>query len=95
MLSIAAYGPSSTARKVPPTRCPLVPNAIGKLIICAANTNALDIASKAVMEREYVAFAFFHDHARKARETIHIATAAAIEGALVISPSGMCSLSSQ
>jgi len=52
MLSMAAYGPSSTARKVPPTRWPLVPKAIGKLIICAANTKALDMASKAVMEWE-------------------------------------------
>jgi len=88
MLSIAAYGPNRMARNVPPTRCPLVPNIIGKLIICATNTNALEIASKAVIEREYVAFAFLQDQARNAMDTIHIATAVA--GLLIMSPSGMC-----
>jgi len=51
MLNMAAYGPSNTARKVPPIKCPLVPNAIGKLIICAAKTNAAEMASRAAMER--------------------------------------------
>jgi hypothetical protein len=51
MLRIAAYGPSKTARNVPPTKCPLVPKTIGKFIICAANMKALEMASSAVMER--------------------------------------------
>ncbi len=51
MLNMAAYGPNNTARNVPPTKCPLVPKVIGKFIICAAKTNALEIASNAVIER--------------------------------------------
>ena len=42
-----------------------------------------------------MAFAFFHDHVRNAREAIHIAIAVVIEGVLVMSPSGMCIFSSQ
>jgi hypothetical protein len=51
MLNIPANGPSNTARKVPPTRCPLVPKAIGKFIIWAAKTKALEIASIDVKDR--------------------------------------------
>ena len=90
MLKIAANGPSSTARKVPPIKCPLVPKAIGKLIICAANTNALDIANRAVIEREYVCCAFFQDHAKMPTDIIHIAIAKMIEVLFRINPSDMC-----
>jgi len=48
MLRIAAYGPNKTARKVPPTRCPLAPAKIGKLIIWAAKTKALETANMGV-----------------------------------------------
>ena len=51
MLSMAGYGPRSMARKVPPTRCPLVPKAMGKFIIWAAKTKALEIARREVMLR--------------------------------------------
>jgi hypothetical protein len=51
MLNIAVYGPNNIDRKVPPTRCPLVPKTIGKFIIRAANTKALDMARRAVIER--------------------------------------------
>ena len=90
MLKIAAYGPKSTARNVPPTKCPLVPKAIGKFIIYAANTNALNIANNAVIERVYVCCAFFQDHAKMPIEIIHIIIAKTIEVLLKISPSEMC-----
>jgi hypothetical protein len=51
MLKIAAYGPRRTAKNVPPTKCPLDPKIIGKLIICAANTKALEIARITLIER--------------------------------------------
>src|ERR1035441_6017151 len=35
--TIAALGPSNAAASTPPTRCPEVPPATGKLTICAAN----------------------------------------------------------
>src|ERR1017187_8176280 len=38
--TIAALGPSKAAASTPPTRCPEVPPATGKLTICAANRNA-------------------------------------------------------
>ena len=38
--TIAALGPSKAATSTPPTRCPDVPPATGKLTICAANRNA-------------------------------------------------------
>ena len=37
---IAAHGPRMIAASAPPIRCPDVPPATGKLIICAANMNA-------------------------------------------------------
>jgi len=40
MTTTAALGPSSTAARTAPIRCPEVPPATGKLIIWAANTNA-------------------------------------------------------
>src|ERR1700722_15424885 len=36
----AGAAPSMHASRAPPTKCPLVPIPTGKLIICAANTNA-------------------------------------------------------
>src|ERR1035441_9173380 len=38
--TMAALGPSKAAASTPPTRCPDVPPATGKLTICAANKNA-------------------------------------------------------
>ena len=38
--TMAALGPSKAATSTPPTRCPDVPPATGKLTICAANRNA-------------------------------------------------------
>jgi hypothetical protein len=90
ILKMAAYGPNSTARKVPPIKCPLVPKSIGKFIICAANTNALEIASRAVIERVYVSCAFFHDHARIPIDRNHIMMAKTSEVLLKINPSDMC-----
>ena len=46
--NIAIYGPRSTDKKFPPTRCPLVPYRIGKLIIWAAKTKALETANTGV-----------------------------------------------
>src|SRR5262245_51747889 len=40
MARTAPLGPSRTAASVPPRRCPEVPPATGKLIICAAKTKA-------------------------------------------------------
>ena len=90
ILNIAAYGPKSTARKVPPTKCPLEPKTIGKLIICAAKTNALEIANRAVIERVYVCWAFFQDQARIPIDRNHIMMAKTIEVLLNINPSEMC-----
>jgi hypothetical protein len=86
MLNIPAYGPRRTETKVPPTKCPLVPRMIGKLIICAANTKALEIASNGAKERGYSALTFFQDHARKTSEIPNIV--AAVAG--VMKASGMC-----
>src|ERR1039458_6718374 len=38
--TIAALGPSKAAASTPPTRCPEVPPATGKLTTCAAKRNA-------------------------------------------------------
>src|SRR3990170_7817229 len=86
ILSIAAQGPKRTARKVPPTRCPLVPYTIGKFIIWAAKTKALEIASMATKDCGYSDLTFFHDHARNAIDTANIVTAVAG----LMNPSGMC-----
>src|SRR3990172_11584519 len=59
MLSIPAHGPKRIAKKVPPTKCPLVPRIIGKFIICAAKTKALEIASKGAKDLGYSALTFF------------------------------------
>ena len=80
----------NTARKVPPIKCPLEPKAIGKFIICAANTNALEIANRAVIERVYVCCAFFQDHTRMPTDRTHIIIAKTIEVLLRINPSEMC-----
>src|SRR3990172_3801358 len=86
MLSIPAQGPKRTARKVPPTKCPLVPRIIGKLIICAAKTNALEIASKGAKDLGYSALTFFQENARKNMDIPNIT--AAVVG--VMKPSGTC-----
>ena len=86
MLSIPAHGPKRIARKVPPTKCPLVPKIIGKLIICAAKTNALEIASKGAKDFGYSARTFFQENARKTIDIPNIT--AAVVG--VTNPSGMC-----
>ena len=38
--STPVYGPTSIAASAPPSRCPLVPAATGKLSICTAKMNA-------------------------------------------------------
>jgi hypothetical protein len=86
MPSIAMYGPRSTARKVPPTRCPLVPYKIGKFIIWAAKIKALETASMGVTELEYVCFAFFHDRTRNPTDSVYINT----QIVRLRNPSGMC-----
>ena len=41
--SAPRYGPTRIAARQPPSRCPLVPEATGKLSICTAKMNAATI----------------------------------------------------
>lgn len=74
MLMTAAWGPSNTARKVPPTRCPEVPYTIGKFSIWATKTKALETAMMGTSERENVLLAPLQAHVKKTNDTTYIRT---------------------
>jgi hypothetical protein len=78
--------PSNIPRNVPPTRCPLLPIAIGKFIICAAKTKALEIDRIAANECVYVALAFFLEINNRMMAAANVIIA--IDGSM--NPSLMC-----
>src|SRR5581483_10348827 len=86
MTKAAAAGPSTIARRAPPSRCPLVPGPTGKLIICAAKTNAPITPSKG-MRRSCVSRC-----ARRATQATvgALATSSAIHTGVLRNPSGIC-----
>ena len=84
--NIPRDGPSTITANVPPNRCPLVPAAIGKLIICRTKIKADIIPAIAISLSARNLFAAF---VAVQIELILISPATADTGAL-IKPSGTC-----
>ena len=59
---------------------------IGKFIICAAKTKALDIARRGATDVEYVFFTFLQAHTRNPIEAAYIS----MQIVMLKNPSGMC-----
>src|ERR1017187_923929 len=84
----AAAGPSVQASSAPPTRCPLAPMPTGKLIICAAKTNAPITPNRGTLASS---------NPRCARRTTQPTAGAAAESSVAHTgvernPSGICTV---
>ena len=86
MTTAPAQGPSMIAASVPPIRWPETPSPTGKLIICAAKTNAAIVPIKTVVRSPSRLSSFRSPTANPAAATT--AVAAATRGSSTAS--GMC-----